>query len=248
MRKVWISIGLAALFLALNGCGGSTSTPTSGIVGGSAFSEFRGTLPDGSLMAIEILDNTAGHWAGDFAVMTETGAFAHQTGSFEGSITGNAVHATCETVDGAEFTLDGTAHGDVDLQLTRSDIPGTVLSFDAVRGSAPAARADLTFNLNTGSTNARVTLSGTPYSSTNLMTEYRGTWSRVPVTFWAYPSGFASIVIYADPQCINVSNFASYKITDFPSATKNSDVSQTSTYSTVAKTQLKFRGTVTVSP
>ena len=214
-------------------------------------SEFSAILPDGSPMVIEILDNEHGLWVGEFAVATETGPYAHQTGSFEGTLSGNVLNATCEVFDGTEFTMTGTADGDKSLSLTRSDIPGVVLTFLPVTPlpAAMASRSDASFHFTAGSTNGRVVISSSPHAihSNGTLTEYRGAWLGMPVTYWAYSSGYASCVIYVDPMCIITSNFAVYKLTDFPTATVTG-TGQMTMYSSVIKAQVKVKITTTGSP
>ncbi len=249
MTKVWAIVSIIALGIGVSGCGGSDSAAPV-MEGGVALTEFTATLPDGSPMEIEILDNSSGVWAGEYAVATETGPYAHQVGSFEGTVSGTHLTATCENMDGTEFTLMGTANGNKSLLLTRSDIPGVTLNFQPVTPMSPSARADVTFTFNTGSSTGKMTLSTTPYSSqaAGTLYEYRGSWLGLPVTFWAYNSGYASVITYVDPLCINSANFANLRLTDLGSVTATTAGSQLTMYSTVIRAQVKFKGSCTVSP
>lgn len=201
-------------------------------------------------MEIEILDNENGIWAGEFAVAAETGPYAHQVGSFEGKVSGNTLTATCELPDGTEFTLSGTANGNKSMTLTRSDIPGTPLTFLPVTLMTPAAsRGEVSFKLTTGGTDGRVVLNDSPVSvqAGGTMTEYRGTWQGVSVTYWQYSSGYASVVIYVDPVCIITANFNSYRFSNFPTTTVTG-AGRMTMYSSVTRTQIKVAFTPTASP
>jgi len=82
---------------------------------------------------------------GDFAVATETGPDADQTGTVQGSIVGNSLNATCELADGTSIQLTGTSSSS-GLELTRSDFPGTVLHFtpgDAAESGRRASGCEL---------------------------------------------------------------------------------------------------------
>ena len=250
MKSILGATVLLGLALALNGCGGSSSssggTPTIG-----ASKEFQANLPDGSSMVLEVFTDSAGVWSGEFAVAAETGPYAHQVGSFEGTDSGSSVTAVCETSDGTQFTISGTKNGAKSYQLTRSDVAGTVLTFLPVTASAGAAsRADTSFNLNVGGTSGQVTVSTTPASiqGGGTMYEYRGTWQGVPATFWSYTSGYATVVLYVDPFAIDTVSFLSYKLTDFPTATKDSSSARVTVYSTVTKSQFRFDSKATASP
>ena len=249
-----ITVPYLGLLICLFGCGGSNSVSSSAEPGGLPFSQYQATLPDGSAMEIEILADDDRAWEGEFAVATETGPYAHQTGTFVGTATGGTLTATCQTPDGVTFDLTGTRNGP-DLQLTRSDIPGIVLNFQPVTAMAPkAGRADTSFNLSigtgTGSTgsNGRVTISTTPYSVNASMTEYRGTWLGLNVTFWSYNSGYASIVTYCNDYAVNTANFANYKLSDFATAKQSSASGRLSVYSAVTKSQFQYPNQSNVSP
>lgn len=249
-----ISFPGICLLLCLCGCGGSNSAATSTEVGGLPLSQFQATLPDGSPMEIEILANDDRAWEGEFAVAAETGPYAHQTGTFEGSIAGNRLTATCQTPDGATFDFAGTTSG-TGLQLTRSDIPGTVLNFQPVTPMPQkSSRADTSFNLSIGGTtgstgsSGRVTLSTSPFSVQGTLTEYRGTWLGLNVTFWAYSSGYASIVTYCNDYAVNTANFSSYRLSDFATARVSSGSGRLSVYSAVTKSQFQFPNQSNVSP
>ncbi len=250
MSKCWVLIVGVAGLLVSGGCGGSSSSDasTSG-VGGADLSQFQTTLPDGSVMQLEVFHNADGTWDGNYAVAAITGPYAFQTGAFEGSINGTSITAFCSNSDGTLFQLTGTANGETSLSLSRSDIPGTALTFTAVAPPRLSQRTTTTsFLLNTGAQSARATFSTTPYSSNSVMTEYRGTWNNLPVTFWSYSQGSASIILYVDSLCIETMNFTTYRLSDFPTITQKSAISQTTTYSNTIKAQVRFNGTVMVSP
>src|SRR6185312_17014421 len=103
---------------AMCGCGGSSSVP-SGTEGGASLSQFQATLPDGSPMELEILSNDNLTWSGEYAVAAESGAYAHQNGTFVGTISGNSVTMNCVNNDGTTFTMSGTANGNQGFSLTR---------------------------------------------------------------------------------------------------------------------------------
>src|SRR5476651_2315538 len=127
MAKYWLPSVVASLFIVLCGCGGSNSVSGAGAgpaEGGSTLSQFQATMPDGSVMELEILTNDNLNYAGEYAVSAQTGPYAFQDGTFDGTIVGSSVTLTCDNDDGTSFTMTGTANGDSGFQLTRSDIPG----------------------------------------------------------------------------------------------------------------------------
>ena len=199
-------------------------------------------------MEIEIFANDNLAWNGDFAVAAQTGPYAFQTGSFEGTVSGNMLTANCTAADGTTFQLSGTSNGDSSFTLTRSDIPGTTLTFLPVAQSGPVKRADTSFILNTNNSSGRVVMSTSSYSVQGTLTEYRGTWLGVNVTFWAYFSGYASIVVYVNDYAVSMSNFTSYKLSDFGSASLTASGGRVSVWSPVTKTQFQFKNIATVSP
>ena len=79
------------------------------------------------------------------------------------------------------------------------------------------------------------------------MTEYRGAWLGLNVTFWAYSSGYASIVTYVDPMCIITSNITPYRLSDFSTVTSSGTGIMTM-YSSVVRAQIKVKFVPTVSP
>ncbi len=251
MTKFWVPVISASMLFLLIGCGGSSSSTSSVVpVAGAPLSEYSAVLPDGSPMELEIFSDNSQSWSGDFAVATETGAYAHQTGSFEGTVTGNAINATCEPLDGESFHLNGTVVNDTTLRLTRSDIPGVVLDFHLVHPAPKVSRGEVSFNFNAGSTNARLTMSNTPYSvqAGGTMTEYRGQWQGLNVTFWAYSSGYATLVIQLNDIAIASISFANYKLSDFATVTANSASGSISSYNYTTKAQVRFKASATVSP
>lgn len=211
-------------------------------------SDYEATMPDGSVMVIEVLNNDHGMWVGEFVVSAETGPHAFEVGSFEGKVSGNNLTAVCEPVNGEEFQLEGVAHGSESMQLTRSDMPGVTLDFHVVAGRSPG-RADVSFLLTTGGTNNRVIINSTPYAyHGTTITEYRGSWNGLPTTFWAYSSGTANVVIYVDPLVIETVVFGNYPISAFSTATVAASTAQTTVYSNTIKAQVKFKGSATASP
>lgn len=250
MAKYLVLIVVASICWCLSGCGGSSSVASAGggQTGGIPLSQYQATLPDGSPMEIEILANDNGAWSGDFAVAAETGPYAFQSGSFEGTISGNSVIATCEAIDGTAFQLSGTVNGDTSLQLTRSDIPGVVLNFTQVAPPKSKGLTVTSFNMNTNGSTGRVSLSTSPYSVQNGMTEYRGTWLGLNVTFWSYSNGFATIVTYINDYAINTASFSSYKLADFGTLSLTSNSGQIAVYSAVTKSQFKYKTVTQVSP
>jgi len=249
MAKYWLPSVIATLFIVLTGCGGSNNVASgSGTqVGGASLSQYQATLPDGSVMELEILADDSLNWEGEYAVSAETGPYAHQDGTFDGTISGDSVTLNCQNDDGTSFTMTGTGNGQ-GFQLTRSDIPGTVLNFTPVTPLAPKGRADVSFNLNVTGSSGRCVLSDSAYSSSNGLTEYRGTWQGLKVTFWAYSSGYANIVIYVNDYAIDSLSYASYRLTDFTTVSKNSSNGYMNVYSPVTKVILKFGAVGAVSP
>jgi len=144
--------------------------------------------------------------------------------------------------------MTGTSNGDQGFQLTRSDIPGTVLNFTPVAPPKFKAHADVSFNLNVTGTSGRCVLSDQPFSSSNGLTEYRGTWQGLKVTFWSYSSGYANVVIYVNDYAIDSLNYSAYRLSDFSSVSKNSSSAYMNVYSPVTKVILKFGAVGAVSP
>jgi len=249
MAKYWLPSVVASLFVVLCGCGGGSSlssgTPREG---GASLSQFQATMPDGSTMELEILSNDNLSWSGDYAVSAETGPYAYEDGTFDGTISGDNVTLTCLNDDGTSFTMTGTSNGDSGFKLTRSDIPGTVLTFTPVPQPAVTSLADVSFNLNVTGASGRCVISDQPFSSSNGLTEYRGTWQGLKTTFWSYSSGYANIVIYVNDYAIDSLNFATYRLSDFASVTKGSNTGYMNVYSPVTKVILKFGAVGTVSP
>jgi len=240
--------GIALTLVAIGGCGGSSSNSSSGTNGGVAFEEFTTTLPDGSAMELEVLANANGVWAGEFAVSAETGPYAHQTGSFEGKVSGNTLTATCEISDGGEFTLTGSANGDKGLKLTRSDIAGTVLNFVPVTPRVLAeSRANVSFKLDAGASTGRVVISDSPYYRISTITEYRGSWLGLRVSFWQWDDGHSTCDVYVDPSCIIAADFEQYKLSNFSSSTAIGEGRMTM-YSSISKTQIKVKFAPVASP
>ncbi|MDR3690720.1 MAG: hypothetical protein P4L46_15185 [Fimbriimonas sp.] len=256
MSRYGVAFAFASFLLVLGGCGGSTSSTlgANNSEGGIPLSQYQATLPDGSQMEIEILANDNRAWSGEFAVSAETGPYAFQTGSFEGTLNGPSAAATCEAADGTVFQLSGTVNGNSSLQLTRSDIPGVVLNFTPVTPMSPNRRADTSFNMATSGASSgssgRVTISTTPYSvqGGGTMTEYRGTWLGLNVTFWSYSSGYASIIVYVNDFAISSINFASYRLSDFGTSSQSSSNARVTVYSPVTKSQVQFPNAAKVSP
>ena len=250
MRNSKFMISCTAIFALMAGCGGDGTD--SSMVGGAPLSQFEAMLPDGSMMEIEILADDSVAWDGEFAVATETGPYAHQTGTFMGTISGNRVSANCEPVEGESFTLTGSANGK-GLKLTRSDIPETALNFVPVVPMA-ASRGEVSFTLSTGTgtgstgTSGKATISTLPYSVHSSMTEYRGTWLGLNFTFWAYTSGYASVITYVNDYAINSANFQNLKISDLGASRLASSSGRLSVYSPVTKSQFQFPNTTNVAP
>lgn len=249
MAKYWIPAVVSGLFLVLSGCGGSSSVSAgSATEGGTSLSQFQATLPDGSVMELEILSNDHLSWSGEYAVSAETGPYAYQDGTFDGTINGDSVTLDCDNDDGTAFTMTGLAEGDAGFRLTRSDIPGTILNFTPVTPLPVKALAQVSFNLNVTGTNGRCSLSDQPYSSSNGLTEYRGTWQGINVTFWSYSSGYANISIQVNDYAIDSLNYASYRLSDFSTVSKNSSSGYVNVYSPATKAILKFGAVGAVSP
>jgi len=200
-------------------------------------------------MELEILTNDSLNYQGEYAVSAETGPYAHQDGTFDGTISGNSVTMNCGNDDGTSFTMTGTANGDQGFKLTRSDIPGTVLNFTPVAAPAVKTRANVSFNLNANGSSGPCVLSDQAYSSANGITEYRGTWQSCKVTFWAYSSGYANIVVYVNDYAIDNITVSSYRLSDFTTATKTASSASISLYNPISKVVMRFGGGVTtVSP
>lgn len=106
----------------------------------------------------------------------------------------------------------------------------------------------MSFNLNCNGSNGRVTISNNPYSNSNGLTEYRGTWQGCNVTFWSYNSGYASIVIYINDYAIDNVEVSSYKLSDFGSVTKAASSAKMSVWNPKSKAVMGFATSATVSP
>jgi len=249
MAKYWLPSIFASLFIVLSGCGGSSSVPSGAPKeGGTSSSQFQATLPDGSAMELNIASNDSLSWSGDYAVSAETGPYAYESGTFVGTINGDAVTLNCDGDDGSAFTMTGISKGDSGFQLTRSDIPGTVLNFTLVPAPKTKGLADTSFNLNVTGSSGRCVMSDQVFSRQGGMTEYHGTWQGLSVIFWAYDSGYANIVIYINDYAIDSLTFSSYRLSDFSTVTKNANSGYMNAYSPKTKVILKFGAVGTVSP
>jgi hypothetical protein len=250
MHKGRISLLLASLFFALTGCGGSNGVgSTADPAGGVSLSQYQATLPDGSPMEMEIFADDSNGWSGNFAVASVTGPYAEQTGSFQGTVTNGAVNATGDIDSGGTFQLTGTDDGDAGFHLTRSDLPGVVLNFTKVAAPTKGSRATVTFKLDGNGTSGQCALSDQPFSSTNGITEYRGTWQSCKVTFWSYSTGYANIVIYVNDFAIYNITLASYRLSDFASVTKAASSASLSIYNPISKVVMRYNAAAsTVSP
>jgi len=250
MFKYWLLSVFACLIVVLCGCGGSTSVSSTGaLVGGKSMSQFQATMPDGSVMELVVFSNDNLSWSGEYDVSAETGPYAYQDGTFDGTINGDNVTMNCQNDDGTSFTMTGTANGDSGFQLTRSDIPGTTLTFTPVAlPKAKAAIADVSFNLNVTGASGRCAMSTQVFSKQGGMTEYHGVWQGLNVIFWAYDSGYANIVIYVNDYAIDSLLYATYRLSDFSTVSKNSSSGYMNVYSPVTKRILKFGAVGAVSP
>jgi hypothetical protein len=248
MPRWFLPVVAVTLLVLLNGCGGSNSSSGAGTdLGGGSETVFTTTLPDGSPMVLEVFLNFGGSWTGDFAVGAETGPYAFQAGAFEGSIQGSAVEATCETGDGKEFQLTGTANRDGTLDLTRSDIPGQTLRFVPETVTLHPTRANLSFSINTGHTRGRATVSDQPRHTLTGVKAYDGTWNGTPIRLWAYDSGRASLNVYLDRRFISTTILPTYRLSDFPTATVTG-TSEILYDCESPATRFMFDGKLTVSP
>jgi len=250
MLKKLLQSTVACFVLALYGCGGSASVAggSAAPVGGTSLEQFQATMPDGSVMELSIFSNDNINYSGDYAVSAETGPYAYQDGTFDGSIVGNSVTLNCQNNDGTSFTMTGTANGDLGFKLMRSDIPGTTLSFAEVPTPKVKAHTDSSFNLNVTGTSGRCVMSDQIFSRQGGMTEYHGTWQGLVVYFWAYDSGYANIVIYINDYAIDSLTYASYRFSDFGTVSKNSNSGYMNAYSPKTKVILKFGAVGAVSP
>src|ERR1022692_1513229 len=93
MAKYWLPSVFAGLFIVLCGCGGSSSisSASGASVGGTSLSQYQATMPDGSVMELEILTNDDLNWSGEYAVSAQTGPYAFQDGTFDGTKNGDSV-------------------------------------------------------------------------------------------------------------------------------------------------------------
>lgn len=254
MAKSWLLVTVFTFAVALSGCGGSDSPAIDIHPGGGSLSpQYTATLPDGSPMDIEVVDEGDGMVSGSFAVAAVTGPYAFQVGAFEGSISGGDVTMYCTTSDGAtQFQMSGTQSSS-GFELTRSDIAGTVLHFTfEAPDSQFETRGDVSTNFSTSQrgTSGKLTLSTTPYSvqGGGTLTEYRGTWLGVPATFWQYSTGQSNIVTYVDNITVDSTTFSSYKISDVPTASVTSGSGTLTAYSNTSRQQYRFNHVATCTP
>lgn len=201
-------------------------------------------------MALVVLGRENGTVAGSFAV---AGGDANQAGAFQGTASGNEIDFKCVADDGEEFTLSGRKDSGDTLTLTRSDFPGKPITFRPLAElPGSGSRGPVSFLLTTGGTNGRVTVESIPASVTSAggttISEHKGTWQGVPVIFWAYSSGTANLTIYIDPMCVSSQVFSNYRLSDFGTKTVLAGTGQMTMYSSVTRTQIKYRVTPTVSP
>ncbi len=184
MKVFRADLGLLCAFFALNGCGGSGSG-SSPSTGGSDFEVFEATLPDGSPMTLEVYYNTGSQWEGAFEVDATAGPYASQAGTFGGSISGKNVTAVCALSDGGTFQLVGIANGDAGMKLTRSDIPGNVLAFKPVAGTAAMTTGTFKITYTLGLAYASNMTGTAIFQSTpfdyGYMQQFSGTWQSFPI-------------------------------------------------------------------
>jgi len=248
MRKVSLLSLLVSVPLLLSSCGGSGSSNGLGGGGGAAGQEFTATLPDGSPMVIEIVSTEPGDWDGEFVVGAATGPYAHQMGVFSGTAESGHLTATCTNGAGLDFALSGSVLSNGSLSLTRSDIPGTILTFSPVAAPQTKSRAEASFNFYGGSSSGRVTISTTPYANHGDFREYRGTWRSLPITFYSFDSGNGQLAIPTNDHSQAMITFFNYRISDFGTKTVNSVTAYTHAYSTVTKQFTSYGFTGTASP
>lgn len=250
MVKHWTYVGLLGLCLALSGCGGSTKGTAE--TGGLDLASYEANLPDGTPMVIDFVTEANGRYTGSFAVDTEQGTYADQTGTFFATVSGGQLTADCVTEDGKTFQMVGAVNGSQGLRLTRSDIAGSTLVFSRIP-AAPAGRADYTFFLDgLAGTKGTVSLNSTPNSvvtsGSTTIREYKGTWQGVPVVFWSYSSGYGNLLVYVDPLCVMSSGFTSYQPSDFPTKSVTATTGYMTMYNATVRAQLKFKTLPSVSP
>jgi|GEM_PF-4237712 len=160
MKRTLPGALLAGAYLLTSGCGGSSASGPSGAAG-SGLGEFLATLPDGSPMLVDVDINDGKLWEGQFHVLTATGPYAFQSGSFGGILHGNSISADFVCFDNTEFQATGKSNGAAGFQLTRSDIPGTLINFKPYVATPPAARGTVRFNVKIGDSTGQVNISDT---------------------------------------------------------------------------------------
>ncbi|HEU5118352.1 MAG TPA: hypothetical protein VFT74_17170, partial [Isosphaeraceae bacterium] len=168
-----------------------------------------------------------------------------------GTVSGDQLSMDCSADDGTTFQMTGSVNGSQELRLTRSDLPGQVLTFTRI--SESRGRGEISFFLDgLSGTKGRVVLGSDPVSTTTIgnqtVREYRGTWLGVPVNFWSYSTGVSSVVVYNDPLCVTTLYLTNYSPADFTSKTATAVNGSMTVYNTTLKTQIRFKTLPTVSP
>jgi len=216
MRKGLLSTMCFGVTFALLGCGGSSTSSLPNI---NTNSLYKTTLPDGSPMIIDVMENSGGFLIGAFSVSAISGPYADQAGAFGGHIDGRSIQLDCTTTEGDQFTLSGTATSN-GFDLSRSDIPGTVLSFLPVTPPKAPTRSNVSFKFNAGGKTGQVSLSSTPVYSDSRSTEYGGSCNSTPIYVTFYSDGKATIIWDLGRNTASaIAKFTGYRFEDISTKT-----------------------------
>jgi len=179
---------LAVGALVLSGCGGSSSSSSSGKdVGGMG--TMAATMPDGSPMVLEVAETDADEFAGSYSVFSNTGPHSFESGACFGSVANRVIDTVCIDTDGHSFKMSGKAvSGGYDFK--RDDIASATLAFRATAAALRSGhRADRTFKLSTQVGTGVVTINGDETFNANGEYMLRGQFNGRPVTVVAYSDG-----------------------------------------------------------
>jgi len=209
MRKV-VLFG-CVLVLVVAGCGGGTTPSSSEIVGGRPSEVYSATLADGSTFTLEILQNDRDGWMGEYDIEKPDGS-RDESGAFSGNVDGKPLSATADSIlDSSTFDLSGSEGPGATLVLTKSDLPGTTITFKRVGAMVADIRTStrdagvVRFTISSGAMSGPATMSLTPVPLGGNLTAYNGIWQAtpkdaVPFAFKFWPSSTPVLEIYSNPD------------------------------------------------
>lgn len=236
---------VAAVALVALGCGGSdtalATVPTT--------ATYFAMLPDGSEMSVDTVRQPDGRYEGEFFIDSASGDSPRSAGELGGTITSGAVHLSCTSLAGDQFTLDGTTTRNGELTLTKSDIGGSPVTFRQAPRSV-GGRSPINFTLKLGpSADAlgTATIDSVPtHSYSNGAKKYLGKWRQNVLSVFI-KDGEAWIFVQLGNYTQVDGYFAGLPIEQLGVGTSNSFISQVTAYLSSGTVSM-YGGTFRVSP